>query len=619
MRAKEGVAVGATMLAVAIPMLVVHWVPLGQGLFAQLVALLLWGVAIAAWATVGTEASALGNELIEGTPESVSLVPWAGLAPLLAALGLVVLGVLGSALARGAPAGVWAGSLVVVLAAAGVAIAGACATRQRPEQATRALMWGVAAAASASLLIAVLQLAAPGWANSLWVAPARTPGRASANLLQPNHLATLLLWGWIAVAVWPARRPQTEPAPAQHTLPPGVVPSGPAPGPATSAGALPFMLAFAMQAGVAATASRAGLVASLVLAVWAALDRRLPRPSAWLLWITALGGLAITLGRVLMAPPATLGAGASLVRPGARGGVFLDSMQLIGEHPIAGVGWMEFPLAWSLSALGDRGPRYYEHPHNIVLNLIVELGVPLGVAICACLIWGAWRLLRTVGSVAPAFHTRALMLAAMLASVGMHSLFDAPFWVAYLLLPAAWAWGCLVGLIAGSAPVRADEQTMPSALEPESRPPEFRRRPSHDARVRASLVLGGIALAGAALGAWMDFRRVLPPERGEPKNASHLFSYYADHQAALGAGAPLDTFRSARWVTIDTELLAAWIAALEREGRHDEARYLMQRALEFRDPAFGPWLAACRVVAPMEPPSRCRAPARLPKSWRDFR
>ena len=85
------------------------------------------------------------------------------------------------------------------------------------------------------------------------------------------------------------------------------------------------------------------------------------------------------------------------------------------------------------------------------------------------------------------------------------------------------------------------------------------------------------------------------------------------------SGAASDTFRSARWVTIDTELLAAWIAALEREGRHDEARYLMQRALEFRDPAFGPWLAACRVVAPMEPPSRCRAPARLPKSWRDFR
>ena len=63
---------------------------------------------------------------------------------------------------------------------------------------------------------------------------------------------------------------------------------------------------FALQAGVVATASRAGLLASMVIGLWAALDRRLPRPTAWLLWITALGGLVMTIGRAVMTPATTV-------------------------------------------------------------------------------------------------------------------------------------------------------------------------------------------------------------------------------------------------------------------------------------------------------------------------
>jgi O-antigen ligase len=594
MRAKEGVAVAATVMAVAVPLLVVHWA-LGHGIFAQMVSVGLWGLAIVAWAATGTP----------------TRVPWRPLAPLLMALSLVALGVLASAVFNGVPAGVWLGSLGVLLAAAAVAVTGLLAARHLPEEATRALMWGLVLAASASLIIAALQLVAPGWTGSIWIAPARTPGRASANLVQPNHLATLLVWAWLAVAVWSARirEPSARGASAgglgAEAMPP--------------AGAWALMLAFAMQAGVAATASRAGLVASLVVAVWAALDLRLPRPSAWLLWSTALGGLMVTLGRVMVAPAASLGAGASLVRPGARSGVFVDTLQLIREHPLAGVGWMDFQLAWSLSPLGDRGPRYYEHAHNLVLNLVVELGLPLGLAICACLIWGAWELLRSVGRAAPSMRPRVLMLLAMLGAVGIHSLFDAPFWYAYLLLPAAWAWGNAVGLM--SDPATSRDAPFAGPALPDARVP----------RTRAALALGGAAMACAAAGAWFDFRHVLPallPATQVPTarlgpaatpGHSRLFGYYADREIALKApdAAPA-LFRKARWVTIDTALLAAWIAALERAGRHDDARFLMQRALEFRDPAFGPWLSACRVVAPMEPPSRCRPPVKVPE-WRQFR
>src|SRR5262245_60218626 len=73
MPATLGVAVGATATAVAVPMLVGHWMPLGHGLLAQMLAVALWGLAVAAWAALPGPA----------------VVPWRRLRPLLLALGLV--------------------------------------------------------------------------------------------------------------------------------------------------------------------------------------------------------------------------------------------------------------------------------------------------------------------------------------------------------------------------------------------------------------------------------------------------------------------------------------------------------------------------------------------------
>lgn len=593
MRPKEGAALTATAVAVALPMLVVHWLPLGQGLAAQMLAVGLWGLAVLAWAAMAAP------------------IAWRPLAPLLWALALVALGIAGSAWLRSTPAGIWLSSIGAVAAAAVVAISGAAAARSRPDEATRALMWGLAVAGGASLVVAVVQLAAPAWADPLWVAPSLTPGRANANLMQPNHLALLLLWAWLATAVWPGRANASDPRA-------GVLP-------APSAGIWAFLIAFGMQAGLVATSSRAGLIASLVLAVWAALDPRLPRPSAWLLWSTALGGLAVTLGRVMMFPASALGTGASLVRPGARSGVFLDSLNLLVQHPLAGVGWMEFSTAWSLSPLGDRGPRYYEHAHNLALNLAVELGLPLALAVCACLLFGAWQLLRTVGRAAPALQPRARMLLAMLAAAGVLSGFDAPFWQTHLLLPAAWAWGCAVGLIAGRSLAR-DAGNGDSIFTGR---PSHRRVLAHPG-ARVAIAAAGCTLVAAATAAFADFRQLLPahalsrpglvaPASVGPGGRSRWYPHYADHQTAVRNGtAALEVFGSARWVGIDTRMLAAWVRASEGAGRTDEARYLMQRALEFRDPAFGPWLAECRVVAPLQPPSRCRAPTRA-LNWTDFR
>lgn len=622
MHAKEGVAVAATVTAVATPLLVVHWGALGHGIFAQTLSVLLWGVAITAWARV----------------ENWAGMPWRPLAPLLIALALLAAGIAASAALNRPPAGVWLGSIGVVATAAAVAVAGARAATQRPELATRALMLGLVGAGVISLGVATLQLAAPGWANVAWVAPVRTPGRASANLDQPNHLALLLLWAWLAVAAWTAGVPVARARSGSGTSTFGTGRGGGV-GAANAAtvpvpGGWSFALAFALQGGLVATASRAGLLASLVIALWAALDRRLPRPTAWLLWFTALGGLVMTIGRAVMTPAMSLGTSASLVRPGARGGVFVDTLNLIQAHPLWGVGWMEFQLAWSLSPLGDRGPRYFDHPHNIVMNLAVELGLPLGLAICACLIWGAVALLRSLGRAAATAQPRARMLAAMLAAIGLQSLFDAPLWYAYLLLPSAWAWGCLVALEnpparrSAHAPSRPPGADAPASAFGPASPSPMPRPGSRDAGLRTSLAAAGIVLAAGAYAAWIDFRRVSPsvvpqaatgPAAALTGGQSRLFGYHGDLQRALSSpDATPALFSSARWAWVDTDLLNGWIGALERAGRQDEARYLMQRALEFRDPGHTPWLAACRVVEPLEPPSRCLPPKRLP-NWREFR
>jgi hypothetical protein len=135
--------------------------------------------------------------------------------------------------------------------------------------------------------------------------------------------------------------------------------------------------------------------------------------------------------------------------------------------------------------------------------------------------------------------------------------------------------------------------------------------------VPVGLAAGGGLLVIVGMFAWTDLRQALP--LADTAAGGRLFGYFADARRALTApDAQPELFRRARWAQLDTEMLIAWVASLERAGRVDEARYLTQRALEFRDPAHASWLAACRVVPPLEPPSRCQAPTR-PLGWQEFR
>ena len=101
------------------------------------------------------------------------------------------------------------------------------------------------------MVLALIQVFHPGWADGFFVAEPTMPGRAVGNLRQPNHFSTLLVCACAGAAWLGARR----------RLPDGL---------ATALIAL-FIW------GIVLTASRTGMVGMIFLTAWGLVDKRLPR------------------------------------------------------------------------------------------------------------------------------------------------------------------------------------------------------------------------------------------------------------------------------------------------------------------------------------------------------
>jgi O-antigen ligase len=195
---------------------------------------------------------------------------------------------------------------------------------------------------------------------------------------------------------------------------------------------------------VVLTASRTGL---LSVACWRCggwLDRRLP-PRARLLLAAPLlyawPGAAWPVGQVASRTP--LAAPQRLAESdisGSRFGIWANTLDLIRAHPWAGVGFGEFNFAWTLTPFPGRPVAFFDHTHNLPLQLAVELGLPWPAWCWACCCCGPvagrapWAECRRPGTA-----QRSAML--MVLMIGLHSLLEYPLWYAYFLLPTAWAWG----------------------------------------------------------------------------------------------------------------------------------------------------------------------------------
>lgn len=459
------------------------------------------------------------------------------------------------------------------------------------------LLGSVAVAGLGSALIALAQVLMPDQLHGAWVhfiEPSHLNGRAVGHVRQPNHLATLLLWGAVAwVAVVAAGRAQ---------------------------GGLALLGMGLLMWALVLSGSRTGLLGLSVLVAWGVVDRALPRLPRTLLVTSPLMAALAWLGMKAWSAATGLAFGASTHLAATTGGdisssrfaIWRNTWTLIEQHPWTGVGWGQFNIAWTLTPMTNRPTALFDHAHNLPLHLMAEWGIPLGIAatgLALALLWGAVRRAHRAQSVWP----RAA--SAMLWVVGLHSLLEYPLWYAYFALPSAaalavaWGW----------------DQPWPRA-----------------ARWQAvALVIAGGLMASLAASASADYQRVraiYAPGPGAGPLSQRMATgqhsrWFADHahyavatQVRPVPGQPWPpelawAFERAPYVLLDARLMMAWadaLAARNGPGDRDKARYLAARLREFNPPAAREWLGACDdPPGGLMPKPACEAP-QATHHWREF-
>lgn len=547
------------LLAVALPFLIAGSAPPTSTYFNQALAFGGCGLWLMVWAmgtrpgTVGSSAATrwlLGVGVLLLLAAALSSAPWG---QRLAPLGCLLLG----------------GALMH-------AVARSCRDGRGSDW-TLPLMCALLTAGLLSVVIGAVQVFAPELADGRWVAFATTPGRAIGNMRQPNQLSTLLLWA-AAAAVWLSlreRRPIVQ---------------------------LALVLA-ALVFGVAMTASRTGLVGVVLLALWGLLDRRLPAPVRGLLlamvpfyalcwvgleqWLASHGVMFYGDDQLKK----TLHGDAS----SSRGRIWANTWALVQAHPWTGVGVGAFNFVWSMTPFPGRPVAFFDHSHNLPLQLAVESGLPLAGAVLAGVAWAGWRARRALVDADEDRARDARTALFMLVMVGVHSLLEYPLWYVYFLLPAMMLAGWLTG-------------SVPASVEP-ARPPAV--APGWRLRLGPWLwsVTGALALVASVWSTveYWTVSVIFEPElsfgQAEPLSAriergrrSVLWGHHADYARATMAKTPeevFDAFDRPLHHLADTRLMMAYARALEGRGETARAAHVAARLREFRNPASAEFFSVC--------------------------
>lgn len=558
--AEQAAPIGLVIAAALPPLLAYNQTPAAT-LYNQLLALAGWGAALMLWA--------------RATPG------WrAGLkSPAAIALALLLVAPMLSVVWRHLPASLGFGATAILGAGLAVLLAAQGLSGEQRARAAEGLCWGLLIAGLASIAVSVVQVFAPAVADGSLIARSGIPGRAVGNLRQPNHLASLMMWGSVAAVFI------TEKRGWRWLLAP---------------------LLFACVFTVVLSASRTGFIGVAMLAVWGLVDRKLSRSARLALIATPLMlGASWWLMAQWSAEGHTFGA-ASRLSEGAgspsRLAILRDAWALTLAHPWLGVGWGEFNFAWSLSPFPTRPIAFFDHTHNLPSQLAVELGLPWAGAVLALLVWALWQAWRGAARAAEDAPLRRAALMIVL-TIGLHSLLEYPLWYAYFLLPACFALGL----------------ALPAGEPAEPAPPAPWR------------LLGGLLIAGCAFAVW-DYQRIVviyaPTEDAQPLTQrivtgqrSVFFSHQADYAAATsfppGPLALMATRRTA-FSLVDSRLLMHWSRSLEATGDVEGARFVADRLREFRSATGDTWFATCEDAASAPAMPQCR-PASGVRDWRSLR
>ncbi|HMW23388.1 MAG TPA: Wzy polymerase domain-containing protein [Burkholderiaceae bacterium] len=468
----------------------------------------------------------------------------------------------------------------VILAAALVYAAARTASTGDDQAFAVPLMSALLAAGIASLAIGVVQVFFAEWADGVVIAVPTIAGRAIGNMRQPNQLSTLLMWA-IAAAVWLGVRSR---------WPKGLL----------------IGVVVALVFGVALTASRTGTVGIVLLVVWGLIDRRLPgwvrllllaclplyALSWWGLeqWLSAHGVAYYGEDQIKK----TLHGDAS----SSRGRIWSNAWAMIQAHPWFGTGVGAFNFVWSMTPFPDRPVAFFDHTHNIALQLAAEYGLPIAAVVLLALLWG-------IGSAHPALRAaqddrargaRAALF--MLVLVGVHSLLEYPLWYSYFLLPTA----LLAGWLTGSA---ASDGLAPAASGARG----GLALPIGRVGLPACLLVGLLASVGTlwATAQYAQVAVIFEPELapGEPKSleeriargqTSLFFGHHADYAKVTMAEHPeqvFDAFERPLYHLMDTRITMAYARALAARGEMERARHVAARLKEFHNPGSEDFFSSC--------------------------
>jgi hypothetical protein len=612
------------LAAAGVPVLLAYNSAPSTTFFNQTLAIGMWGVA--AWGIGQSPAMAAGASRwrLNNAP---AWYVW--LAVALVSLGAVLPS------SAGGHAGSLAAAVVGPCLAAGVLILTGqqVAAHERGVPVGRALYVGWVAAGLASSAVALVQVFAPDSPDGNWIAHSSVAGRAVGNLRQPNHLSSVLLWAAIALVGWlEIRRHQTVSSNSSYRSmewkQPRCLPIG-----------TWLCMGFFIWA-VVLTASRTGLVGVALLALWGLADRRLSRSSRWLLIATPVMYAIAWWGMAWWAQAAeqTFGGQQRLAEgdiSGSRFRVWADALQLIAAHPWTGVGWGNFNFAWSLTPFPNRHTAFFDHTHNLPLQLAVELGVPMALLICGLLLWGLWQAWRRALAAAPAASAAGRCAVMMIVLIGLHSLLEYPLWYAYFLLPTAFVWGFALGL----PPAPAPQRTSPageSDPSPTAVTGPYAAGVSEQGGRNWPLALAGALCVAGAVFSVFDYLRVADIFEARPGAApleqrieggkhSLFFAHHAHYAAATISDTPgqeMASFDIASHHLLDTRLMMAWAKGFAEVGDLERARHLAERLREFRNPASAEFFAECdkarsEGLAPSAWPFQCTPPART-LTWQDF-
>lgn len=241
--------------------------------------------------------------------------------------------------------------------------------------------------------------------------------RHYANMAQPNQLASLLMLGVLASA-WAYLRRWI--------------------GPLTATGVAAFLLF-----GVALTESRTGWLNALLIVGALIAWRQLARAGR-VFWV-AIGLITYYFLCVLALPLLNEALGASGVPVEYRGvsdnarlSIWTMFIKAVALRPWLGFGWgqlgqAQFLLLDQQLSLGGS----LLQAHNLVLDLVLWNGAPVGLAVAALLAWWAWRAIHKVSDM------HQLLMLLFLVVLFTHAMLEFPLQYAYFLLPAGLIMGAL--------------------------------------------------------------------------------------------------------------------------------------------------------------------------------